>query len=207
MRVDTTGDSSAPGTARTQAPLFALPNFFLYPGSVVPLHIFEPRYRQMVEDLLDGDGRLVMGTVPDEHAAEVCGAPPVHPVAGLGEIARHEKLPDGRFLIWLFGLSRVRVCERPSDRLYRRVSYEPFCEVPIADWRRNDVRRELERAVRLRCKEIDELPTELAEACLIDILLQKLQLGSSETLRLYSEPDLERRAHGVLVAHAGKPQD
>lgn len=193
--------------ARALAPLFPLPNFFLYPGSVVPLHIFEPRYRQMIEDLLDGDGRVVIGTVPDEHAGEMCARPPVHPVAGLGEIARHEKLPDGRFLIWLFGLARVRVHEAESERLYRRVRYEPLQETPVASERRAALRTELERAVLARCKDLDELPSELAEACLIDILLQKLQLGSGETLRLYSEPDLERRAHGVLAAHAAKPRE
>lgn len=192
-------------TAQPVAPLFALPNFFLFPGSVVPLHIFEARYRQMVDDLLDGNGRLVMGTVPDECSGELDGHPLVHPVAGLGEIARHEKLPDGRYLIWLFGLARVRVREVASERLYRRVNYEPLQEIPIVGWRRAEIRAELERAVLARCKEIDELPPELAEACLIDILIQKLQLASIETMRLYSEPDLERRAHCVLVAHAGKP--
>ena len=201
------GDPTPHAAARSLAPLFPLPNFFLYPGSVVPLHIFEPRYRQMIEDLLDGDGRLVMGIVPDEHAGELCASPPVHPVAGLGEIARHEKLPDGRFLIWLFGLTRVRVQEAESERLYRRVRYEPLCEVPIAAERRAALRSELERAVLARCKDLSELPAELAEPCLIDILLQKLQLGSSETLQLYSEPDLERRAHGVLLAHATRPRE
>src|SRR6185436_16317400 len=82
-------------------PLFPLPNVFLYPGCVMPLHIFEPRYRQMIEDQLDGPGQIVMGTVPSEHAADLDGAPPVRPIAGLGEIFRHERLPDGRFLIWL----------------------------------------------------------------------------------------------------------
>ena len=50
------------------APLFPLPNVFLFPGCVMPLHVFEPRYRQMVEDLLDGPGQVVMGTLEQDHA-------------------------------------------------------------------------------------------------------------------------------------------
>jgi len=205
-RPESTGGSSAPQLVQPVAPLFPLPGFFLFPGSIVPLHIFEPRYCQMIEDLIDGNGRLVIGTVPDEYANQLCGSPPVHPVAGLGEIARHEKLPDGkRYLIWLFGLARVRVREVASDRLYRRVGYEALQEKPIAAEKRASLRAELELAVRGRCKELEELPRDLADACLIDILIQKLQLAPFETSRLYSEPDMERRAHCALAAHAAKP--
>ena len=117
---------------RCTAPLFPLPNFFLFPRSITPLHIFEPRYRQMIEDLLDGNGRLVMGTVKEEHLEELACSPPVHPVACLGEIVRHERLPDGRFLIWLLGVARVRVREVHSIRLYRCVACEPFVGAPFA---------------------------------------------------------------------------
>jgi len=205
-RAESSGETAPRPVSQPIAPLFPLPGFFLFPGSIVPLHIFEPRYCQLVDDLIDGCGRLVMGTVPDEYTDKLPGSPPVHPIAGLGEIARHEKLPDGRrYLIWLFGLARVRVHEVASDRLYRRVSYEPLQEVPIVDVRRAALRAELGVAVRARCKEIDELPKDLADACLIDILIQKLQLPPIETMRLYSEPDMERRAHSALAAHATKP--
>jgi Lon protease-like protein len=194
--------------SQSVAPLFPLPGFFLFPGSIVPLHIFEPRYCQLIDDLIDGCGRLVLGTVPDEYSDQLPGSPPVHTIAGLGEIARHEKLPDGRrYLIWLFGLARVRVHEVASDRLYRRVSYEPLQEIPIVDGHRALLRAELGQAVRKRCKEFEELPVDLADACLIDILIQKLQLPPGETMQLYSEPDMERRAHSALAAHASKPVD
>ena len=73
-------------------PLFPLPNLFLFPGTVMPLHIFEPRYRQMIEDSLDGPGRLVIGTVLEGHQDQLADTPPVHEIAGLGEIA-HQKPP------------------------------------------------------------------------------------------------------------------
>jgi Lon protease-like protein len=169
---------------------------------VLPLHIFEPRYRQLVTDLLDGSGRLVMGTVPDEHRLELPGAPPIYPVAGLGEIARHEKLPDGRFLIWVFGLARVRVREVASEQPYRRVAYLPLQEIPVLHWRRDELQQNLEAAVKERCKDIPELPEELAITCLTDILTQRLQLSSADAMRLYAEPDVEQRALAALELHA-----
>src|SRR6187401_3042403 len=113
-------------------PLFPLPNILLFPGCVVPLHIFEPRYRQMVGDLLDGPGRMVMGNLisqPDPFercasAEKAAAQPPVYQVAGLGEIVHHEREPDGRFLIWLLGQSRVRIKEVSSERMYRLVDVE-----------------------------------------------------------------------------------
>lgn len=204
-RVESSGECCPRPPPTTVAPLFPLPGFFLFPGSLVPLHIFEPRYVQLIGDLIDGPGRLVLGTVPDEYANQLPHSPPIHPVAGLGEIARHERLPDGRYLIWLFGLARVRVAEVASERLYRRVSYEPLREVPIACERRAALRTELDQAVHARCKEIQQLPADLADACLVDILIQKLQRPAFETICMYGEPDLERRAHLALAAHASNP--
>ncbi|MDO8348875.1 MAG: LON peptidase substrate-binding domain-containing protein, partial [Planctomycetota bacterium] len=110
-------------------PIFPLPGLFLFPHQVLPLHIFEPRYRQLVTDLLDGPGRFVIGTVRSGEIETATHAPEVLPVAGLGEIVRHEKLPDGRYRIWVLGLVRVRIAEVPSDRLYRQVRCAPFVEI------------------------------------------------------------------------------
>jgi Lon protease-like protein len=95
------------------APVFPLPGVFLFPLQILPLHIFEPRYRKMIEDSLDGPGRIVLATVPENHAGELDGAPPVLPIAGLGEIARHQRLPDGRFLVWL--AAHARFPPPPTD--------------------------------------------------------------------------------------------
>src|SRR6185436_20389622 len=115
--------------------------------TIVPLHIFEPRYRQMVEDMLDGPGRLVMGTVLEGHEGEIADAPPLYPVAGIGEIGRHEHLPDGRFNILLVGLARVRIREVESDRLYRKVETEALEEIPVAEERQRALRGELHKAI------------------------------------------------------------
>jgi Lon protease-like protein len=109
------------------APVFPLRDVFLFPGQLLPLHIFEPRYRQMVEDSLDGPGRIVMVS-PNEELPPLPQGPVLPEVAGIGEIVKHERLPDGRFRIWLVGIGRVRANEVPSDRLYRKVEFEPIEE-------------------------------------------------------------------------------
>jgi Lon protease-like protein len=96
-------------------PLFPLPGTVFFPGTLLPLHVFEPRYRQMTEAVLSGDQR--MGIVLIKGAGEE-----IHNVAGLGRVVHHEALPDGRFHILLQGMGRVRLArEIPmEDLLYRR---------------------------------------------------------------------------------------
>jgi len=183
------------------APLFPLPNVFLFPGCVMPLHVFEPRYRQMVEDLLDGPGQLVMGTLAVEEMAPLNAAPAVRPVAGIGEICRHERLADGRFLIWLFGLSRVRIREVASDRLYRRVAFEPFLEIAPPTEREPELRERLRKAILARCDGSAQIPAEIPISCLADLLLQRLGLSQAEMETLFEEMDVETRAECGLELH------
>ena len=193
----------------TVVPLFPLPNLFLFPGTVVPLHIFEPRYRQMIEDSLDGPGRLVVGTILENHHEDLSGSPPVHHVAGLGEIARHERLPDGRFVIMLVGLTRVRVQEADSDRLYRLVRVEALSEVPVPDDQIGVLREQLlaavmERTPRLKDRE-EELPDDMPIGHLTDLLLLRMQLPQSAMQPLYSEVVVAERARQALDEHAHRP--
>ncbi len=191
------------------APLFPLPNVFLFPGCVMPLHIFEPRYRQMIEDLLDTSGRLVMGTQLESGAKGLDGScpgmPPVFHTAGLGEIARHERMRDGRFLIYLIGLKRVKIREKPSNRLYRKVQTEPFHEIALPDELEPKFRRCLQQAILERCPELLNLPTNAPISFLADLLLQRMQLPQSTMQRLYAEPDVRIRAEGALEEHMLRP--
>jgi Lon protease-like protein len=198
-------DREAETSAATATPLFPLPNVQLFPGCIMPLHIFEPRYRQMIEDLLDGQGRMVIGTVPDEFVSALPGSPPIYPVAGLGEIGRHERLPDGRFLIWLVGLSRVRVREVESSRPYRKVSVEMLPEKQVAPTREAELRKALQRAILARCDEFLNLPNEMPLGYLADLLLQKLRLPCERMQELYAETDVERRVCGALREHVRRP--
>lgn len=109
------------------APIFPLPAVHLFPHALLPLHIFEPRYRQMLADCLAGERRLLIGTLTGRDITS--SAPPVEPVCGLGEIVAHDPAPDGRSNILLRGVQRCRIVEEiPSERLYRVVRVEPLHE-------------------------------------------------------------------------------
>jgi Lon protease-like protein len=100
-------------------PLFPLPNVVLFPGVFLPLHIFEPRYRAMTEEALDGDRLIGMVLLKPGYEAEYEGRPPVYPIGCSGLITHAERLADGRFNIVLQGLERFRVREEDDARVYR----------------------------------------------------------------------------------------
>lgn len=114
-----------------ELPIFPLQNVVLFPRVKTPLHLFEPRYRQLARAVLDGERRLVMAVVRPEHVDEMPGNPPIHPVACAGVVTESHELPDGRYNLVLLGEQRVRVrSEAPPDaeRLYRVASVEPLAE-------------------------------------------------------------------------------
>jgi Lon protease-like protein len=103
-------------------PIFPLPDVTFFPHTLLPLHVFEARYRLMVIDALERDRRLAVVRLRPGYQATYAGKPAVHPVAGLGEIVSCERLANGRYNILLRGDCRVRLeQELPSDTLYRLV--------------------------------------------------------------------------------------
>ena len=187
-------------------PMFPLPGLFLFPNQLLPLHIFEPRYRQMIEDSLDGPGRLVIATVLEGQDDEA-PAPEVLPVGGLGEIARHDRLPDGRFLILVYGMGRVNVAEEPSDRPYRRVRALPLSEIPASREATERLRDRLLDAVRERSDSTEELSDELPLTFMTDLLCVRLEVPQGVMEEIYGERDVERRAELALQAHARFPSE
>lgn len=113
---------------RIEIPIFPLPNVVFFPHTFLPLHIFEPRYRQMLADCLAGERRLAVVLLQPGWEADYYGRPPVHPVAGAGEILQSAMRPDGRSDIVLRGLGRITIeSEVPSSKPYRiaRASWVP----------------------------------------------------------------------------------
>lgn len=93
--------------ARGEIPVFPLPNVVFFPHVTISLHIFEPRYRRMIEDALAADRIITVALLRSGWERDYYGSPPVHEVACAGTIEEHQRLPDGRFNIRLRGLSRV----------------------------------------------------------------------------------------------------
>lgn len=109
-------------------PIFPLPGVLLLPRTQLPLHIFEPRYRAMIRDALDGDSMLAM-VQPTEDAAADPANPPVYPIACLGSITAARSSDDGRYYINLSGIIRFRIVrELPLKDGYRRAvaDFTPF---------------------------------------------------------------------------------
>ena len=101
-------------------PIFPLPGLTFFPHTLLPLHIFEARYRAMVTDCLARDRRLAVVGLRPGYEATYDAKPPVYAVAGAGEVVRWERLATGRFNILVRGDCRVRIeTELPTDTLYR----------------------------------------------------------------------------------------
>src|SRR6185436_16399360 len=100
------GMASAAGSAIV--PIFPLPDVTFFPRTLLPLHVFEARYRAMVMDALARDRRLcVVKLQPGFDQASYLGKPAVHPVAGAGEIVSWERLATGRYNILVKGEWRI----------------------------------------------------------------------------------------------------
>lgn len=121
--------------------VFPLTGVMLLPGTVLPLHIFEPRYRAMVEDALEGDkffGMIQPFAPQNDNRGPQPGAdnisPDLYKVGCAGYIEKCEKLPDGRFFLQLKGVNRFRFSEELElQRGYRRVKaiYQDFPDAQL----------------------------------------------------------------------------
>lgn len=113
-------------------PVFPLPGLVFFPGSLLPLHIFEARYRAMTRFCIDFEHPMAVGMIRDgeEHLPQ----PGVVELMGAGRIARAQELPDGRFNVVLAGLTRVRLIEefplRDGYRVFRSEAVEDLDERP-----------------------------------------------------------------------------
>lgn len=111
-------------------PVFPLDGVSLMPHALLRLFVFEARYRQMVEDVLDSSGQIAMAVFRGEAwVSDYEGTPPIKPAVCLGQIARHERNPDGTYHVWLHGVCRARVVSEiaPSEeRLYRQAILTPI---------------------------------------------------------------------------------
>src|SRR5438445_2704522 len=114
-----------------QLPLFPLPGGVLLPYGLVPLHVFEPRYRAMVRDCQRGAGVLALASIPPEALRKGEEPPRVLPIVGVGLLARVELLPDGRSNIVLRGVLRARIVEElKTAEPYRLVRAEKVSDLP-----------------------------------------------------------------------------
>jgi uncharacterized protein len=111
-------------------PIFPLPNVVLFPQMPLPLHVFEPRYRKMVADVLATHQTIGMTLLQPGWEADYEGRPPVYPVGCAGTIERSEPLADGRYNILLRGRTRFRVTGERAGEAYRLAEVESLADRP-----------------------------------------------------------------------------
>jgi Lon protease-like protein len=176
-------------------PIFPLPNVVLFPNVFLPLHIFEPRYRQMVDDALNGDRIIGMVLLRPGWEGDYDGRPPVYPIGCAGVITHAERLADGRFNIVLRGMEKFRVTAEEEDRQYRLAQVEPIPE-PTPESDRLQMRGERRRLESLMVPQPEgvsdpKVPSSMPDEDLVNALAQYLEFEPVEKQAL-----LER--HGVL---------
>jgi Lon protease-like protein len=172
-------------------PLFPLPTVVLFPNVFLPLHIFEPRYRQMVEESLKGDRIIGMVLLRPGYEADYDGAPPIYPTGCSGLITHAERLDDGRYNLVLRGLEKFTITreEVPAvGQLYRSAVVSPVDET-ITEGARMTLRLERQKLQNLLTPLFNggfdyRLPEAMPDEDLINALAQYLEFDPMEKLAL-----------------------
>ncbi len=190
-------------------PIFPLPNVVLFPRTVLPLNIFEPRYRQMVAHCLEH--RLPIGIVLLRSVSqkEESGGESIYEIGSAGEISRHQKLDDGRYHILLSGKYRFQIQHLlPRDFLFRQATVESIPEwIPEVE-ESDDVRDSLlvsfEALTRGKQggEDADEngqkILSQLDFETLVNTLCSALRLDPQTRQKLLELDDLRGRANSIL---------
>jgi len=123
--------------ALTSLPIFPLANCVLLPGGLLPIHVFEPRYRELTRDCLAGHQLMGVARLRPGYETSYYGRPPVYEKCGVGRIICSEELPDGRFALLLRGVARAEIArELPSPHNYgwsrptRSTTRPTICRTP-----------------------------------------------------------------------------
>jgi uncharacterized protein len=185
-------------------PLFPLPSVVLFPNVFLPLHIFEPRYREMVADALAGDRMIGMVLLRPGWEHDYEGRPPVYGVGCSGVITHFERLADGRYNIILRGVERFRILEEDDALSYRRAIVEPAAETVLAGDDRDAVRKQRTKLEALLAPAAAKAGTDpatasnMADADLINALAQYLDLDPLEKQALLERKCLRSRAESLV---------
>ena len=181
-------------------PVFPLPNVVLFPSVFLPLHIFEPRYRTMVDDALNGDRIIGMVLLRPGWERDYEGRPPVYPIGCAGVITHAERLADGRFNIVLRGMEKFRITGEQEDRPYRLASVDALPE-PSVDADRLEIRAERRRLEALLVPQPEgdsKVPTSMPDEDLVNALAQYLELEPVEKQALLERNGVLQRCRSLI---------
>ena len=188
-------------------PVFPLPNVVLFPNVFLPLHIFETRYRQMVDAALSGDRIIGMVLLRPGWEGDYEGRPPVYPIGCAGVITHAERLADGRFNIVLRGMEKFRIASEDTGQIYRIASVIPVPE-PSAESVRQEMRGERRRLESLLVPQPEgqpegqqrdhKVPSSMADEDLVNALAQYLEFDPVEKQALLERDGLLDRCRSLI---------
>jgi len=183
-------------------PLFPLPNVVLFPNVFLPLHIFEPRYREMVADAAASDRMIGMVLLRPGWERDYQGRPPIYPIGCSGVMTHVERLQDGRYNLVLRGLERFRIVEEDHDRSYRRAIVEPLHERALSRDERDAIRSHRTKLETMLAPAIiggdAKIPAAMSDEDLVNALAQYLDLEPLEKQALLEQPCLRTRAESLI---------
>jgi len=185
-------------------PLFPLPNVVLFPNVFLPLHIFEPRYREMAASALAADRMIGMVLLRPGWEHDYEGRPPIYSVGCSGVITHAEQLHDGRYNIVLRGVERFRILHEDSSLSFRRAHTEPLADGALTASDRIEIRNSRTRLESLLAPAVEKagadsrMPATMSDEDLINALAQYLGLEALEKQALLEQPCLRSRAASLV---------
>jgi Lon protease-like protein len=184
--------------------VFPLPDCVMIPHTLMPLHIFEDRYRQMTVDSLDSAGIIAMGLFQDDVTQDeyMNGRPALRPYVCVGQIQEYQKTEDGRFVFLLGGICRATIQEEIPNEPYRLVQIKVLHDEPIPTESVAAMRDRLEGLIRDtamdRFEPIAKMRELLKETEPLEILVDVIFAASiedpDERYSFLAESNAERRA-------------
>ncbi len=183
-------------------PLFPLTDVVLFPSVFLPLHIFEPRYREMLADALNGD-RIIGMTLLKGGRDDIEEPPPIYPIGCAGLVSHAETMEDGRSNIVLRGIQRFRVITEDTARAYRQAHIEPLPE-SLTDAGRDIVRHARAKLETLLAGRLEAaggeamVPGDIGDEDLVNTLAQYLDFDPVEKQALLERDDVASRSAALI---------
>lgn len=196
-------------------PLFPLPRVVQFPMTVLPLHIFEPRYRAMTRHALDGEKLIGMALLEPGYEADYYGRPAIHPTVCLGRLIHVEEKEDGTFDILLEGLARARILEEEPGGDFRAARVEVLEDVRLAPddeglWRQRldmlMVQLTPEIATPIRKTLGTLMNSHLPMGTLLDLLAHAIPAPAEDRQQVLAAADIQARAKLVLELLSRHPR-
>jgi Lon protease-like protein len=189
-------------------PLFPLPNIVLFPRAVLPLHIFEERYKTMAAHALAGQRRIAMALLKPGWEKDYYSTPQIEPIVCVGRIIASERLVDGKYNLLLQGEMRASIICEAATEPFRNAQVRPMCQTPVLEI---DLDNQRQRLIEMFCagpmastmtgNQLRKMLTgTLSTSEIADLIAFNVLEDVSLKQSLLAESDVRRRVARLLAA-------